>query len=66
MAKLKCDLRWEDLDYVNQHLLNYTSTYFRVSQNDPFFALGPMKVEILHLDPMIEMYYDVVSQGESR
>ena len=36
------------------------------SRNDPYFRLQPAKVEVLHLDPGLYLFHDVISKAEMR
>lgn len=35
-----------------------------VTNNQPFYFIQPLKMEVAYLDPKIVVYYDVISEGE--
>lgn len=47
-------------DILNEHEKSLYCRY--VTNNHPFLYLGPIKQEIISIDPIIAVYYDIISK----
>jgi prolyl 4-hydroxylase len=55
--------RGEQTEYVNPYQHQLSCAYRRI---DPVFTLTPLKEEILHMDPLIRIFHDVLAPSEKK
>jgi hypothetical protein len=50
----------------NSHTLdNLLTCQYATNQNNPFLVIGPMREELLSIDPFIAIYHDVLTKNKS-